>query len=623
MKLESQHSPTLSNSNSISTMGIAQGAEAQISRMLRDQVYSNKILAVVREYVCNAHDEHVKYNIKQPIEVKVTEKSFSVRDFAKGLSDDGVRSIFGKYGASTKQDTNTLIGGFGIGSKSGHAYSDTFIITSYFEGKKTTYACVLGGTGAVQIGEIHELAQEDTNETGIEISIDIKEGDYNNYLKTSNKFCSVSGFNIRQFFDGKVCEPLKVLKTEQLENCNVRLVELNNNNLGSLDYARKSNIMMGGVVYKSGFIKHYNKLKDNKAIFFDFNVGELSVSLSRESFENNESLNRARNLIRDWVEQKEKEDLESLRNVDFEDFIKEDFMGTGLGEYQMLQGEVFQFEARVVFSAWEGFKGKLRKVSNEEILKDEEGKFPIVLLPNVSSTTHWENKVRNFLADKGNTYMIRESIFYSLSEDDQSLFSISKARSLKYPKSPRGGRYKLYIKTSSVGDFNDIGVFNYIFETEFDDEQDCRDHAAEFYKNSDFKEVSQFYPYLISEGGPSMYSSIPSCCNTLYKKVRKLGVLSLYDQVIKDKMSEINKRKEEEQKRLDLKYKFLKTIALVETKKEIEMFKNYPIDKLERLVKSVEKIRNANNLRTKIIGDNYYGSKYTRKELKKILQFTK
>lgn len=617
MKLESQHSPTISNSSSISTMGIAVGAEAQISRMLRDQVYSDKILAVVREYVCNAHDEHVKHGIKKPVVVSVTEKTFSVRDFAKGLSDDDVRNVFGKYGASTKQNTNKLIGGFGIGSKAGHAYADTFIITSYFEGVKTTYACVLGGTGAVQIGEIHELAKEKTNETGIEISIEIKQGngDSSRFSVTTENFCMFCNFNIEYYINGVKKETAKILKSEKVGNCEVRIVEIPKNTNNIYSYTQRSHILMGGVIYKKSFIIHTNRMKHNKAILFDFEVGELSVSLSRETFESNEALKRVENLVTKWVEDQKSKDLESLRNVKFEDYIKDDFMGIGLGEYQMHQGEVFQFDTRTVFKTWASFKDKLKWVHyGEEPKKDKDGKFPIILLPDVRDTGYWETKVRNFLTEKDNRYMVRSEVFYNLSEEDRDLFNTKGAKTLKYPKSSRGSKYKLHKGFKDLGYHNDIEAFNVIFGTEFDDEQECRDYAEDFYNNTDFKSVEHIKKYIITS---------VQCCDTLRNKIKQLGVLTLHCDVIKKKVDEINKIREEREKRDALKQSYFRNTALSGNNRIKEIFDKYPLTKLEKLVESTLKIRKNNNLRNKIIGGNTYGTKYNRSELRKILNFTK
>lgn len=64
--------------------------------ILSDKLYSNKILAVVREYLTNALDAQKSSGAVKPIEVIEPEvrftgnTPFSVRDFGTGLSEEDV-----------------------------------------------------------------------------------------------------------------------------------------------------------------------------------------------------------------------------------------------------------------------------------------------------------------------------------------------------------------------------------------------------------------------------------------------------------------------------------------------------------------------------------------------------
>jgi D-3-phosphoglycerate dehydrogenase len=69
----------------------------QACYFLRDKIYTNKILAVVREYISNALDEHIKYNVQTPVSVNLTTTDFSVRDYAKGLDETEISKM--KQGA--------------------------------------------------------------------------------------------------------------------------------------------------------------------------------------------------------------------------------------------------------------------------------------------------------------------------------------------------------------------------------------------------------------------------------------------------------------------------------------------------------------------------------------------
>ena len=110
--------------------------------ILSDKLYQDKELAVVREYISNAYDIHVQTGNLVPCEINIPNKTnpaFEVRDFGTGLSEKDIHRLFCTYFASNKNETNEQIGGFGLGCKSGFAYSESFSVTSWFNGVKTNY----------------------------------------------------------------------------------------------------------------------------------------------------------------------------------------------------------------------------------------------------------------------------------------------------------------------------------------------------------------------------------------------------------------------------------------------------------------------------------------------------
>ena len=133
-----------------STMKISETGVAHICEILRKNLYSDPELSVIREISCNALDAHVEANKRVPI--KITLPTFNspqliVRDFGKGLSHERMNDTFGDYGASTKRNSNKLIGQYGIGSKSPFAISDSYSIISRHEGKQRTYSAVINKDG--------------------------------------------------------------------------------------------------------------------------------------------------------------------------------------------------------------------------------------------------------------------------------------------------------------------------------------------------------------------------------------------------------------------------------------------------------------------------------------------
>ena len=112
------------------SFGISEADTASIMGILRDGLYTDRILAVLREYSANAWDAHRMIG-KGDLPLQITIPTHNnpvlrIRDFGPGLSHDDIFKIYSQYGASTKRNTNDAVGMLGIGSKSGFAYSDTF-----------------------------------------------------------------------------------------------------------------------------------------------------------------------------------------------------------------------------------------------------------------------------------------------------------------------------------------------------------------------------------------------------------------------------------------------------------------------------------------------------------------
>src|SRR4029077_7352887 len=108
--------------------GISAADSAHIMTILRDTLYSDKILAIMREYGANAWDANREAGRGQePIEVTIPARgapTLVIRDHGPGLSRDDIKKVYTQYGASTKRDSDLAVGMLGIGSKSGFAYTD-------------------------------------------------------------------------------------------------------------------------------------------------------------------------------------------------------------------------------------------------------------------------------------------------------------------------------------------------------------------------------------------------------------------------------------------------------------------------------------------------------------------
>lgn len=171
---------TVVNSPNLAPKGftLKQKNLAKIINIVENDIYSDKILAVIREYSCNAYDANVEAGKRDvPIVVSLPSRlspEFKVRDNGNGLTEDEIHEVFTSYGESTKENSDDYIGQLGIGSKSGFAYGDNFVVTSWKNGIKTVYNAVKGS----DVRDMVKLYSEPSTEaSGIEISIPVKTGD--------------------------------------------------------------------------------------------------------------------------------------------------------------------------------------------------------------------------------------------------------------------------------------------------------------------------------------------------------------------------------------------------------------------------------------------------------------
>ena len=163
-------------------MGISNSAE--FFQILSSTLYSDQLLAVVRETTCNAWDAHVESErTDKPIQITVDSTKVVIRDFGQGIHHDLMGPIYGIYGASTKKNDGLQTGGFGLGCKAPFAYTDHFQVISNHAGTKTIYSM---SKSSAQVGgkpAIIPITSFPTEETGLEVSINIKREDMPRFLK--------------------------------------------------------------------------------------------------------------------------------------------------------------------------------------------------------------------------------------------------------------------------------------------------------------------------------------------------------------------------------------------------------------------------------------------------------
>lgn len=135
-------------------------ATGKAFRILSDGLYSDKIVAVIRELSCNAYDSHVAAGKPDmPFEIHIPtddEPWFSVTDHGTGISDSDITNIYTRYFASTKTSSNEFVGQLGLGSKSPFSLVREFEVKSRHQGTERTYRMYFDDTDTPRVEFLYE-----------------------------------------------------------------------------------------------------------------------------------------------------------------------------------------------------------------------------------------------------------------------------------------------------------------------------------------------------------------------------------------------------------------------------------------------------------------------------------
>lgn len=308
--------------------GISQKSQAHIMTILRDTLYSDKILAVLREYSSNAWDAH-RMVMKGDVPISVTLPEYDsptlvIRDFGPGMSPDEIFNVYTQYGESTKRDTNDAVGMMGIGSKSAFAYSDSFTVTSWNGGKKRSYVAVLDESN---IGEIQCLGEMDCpeDETGIEIQVPVSVEDIVSFR--------IKAINLFKYFN-----PQPTINTElpkfDVERRKSGFVSTNVNEwiavMGCIPY-RLNLTQVQADLEAAGMWAPLQKIKGG----LNFKIGEVNISASREELKYTDFTKKA--IVKkfgEMIDEHIDDAMNDIRNPDLPDWdkrIRSNFMTHVMG----------------------------------------------------------------------------------------------------------------------------------------------------------------------------------------------------------------------------------------------------------------------------------------------------
>ena len=258
-------------------------ASAKAFMILSDGLYSNKILAVIRELSTNAYDSHVDAGRGgKPFDVHLPtrfEPHFHVRDYGTSMTHEQCMTLYTTYFRSTRNNSNDAVGCLGLGSKAPFAYSDSFTVEAFLSGEKRIYAAHRDANGSPTFCLMDTVPTDE--EDGIKVSLPVQINDIDTFRKEAR--------NVYEYFNVR-------------PNLNVDDIYYRDGNtlLGGedgswkfLDCCHSNAIVMGQICYPidedsigsryDDNDKIYNFLWQSAGLRLYANIGDVDITPSRES----------------------------------------------------------------------------------------------------------------------------------------------------------------------------------------------------------------------------------------------------------------------------------------------------------------------------------------------------
>jgi hypothetical protein len=277
-------------------MRLSDNASSMVFQMFTKNVYSNAIGTVVREIASNCFDSHAEAKVNLPVIIRKSIDAngamyISFIDFGVGMSEERIYDIYGVYFESTKRDTNDQIGGFGIGGKTPFAYkrktgsndneydNNFYVITNY---NKVRYSyMMMEGHESPEIVLLH--TEPTTERNGTEVRIPILKRDLDSFKKEIVKQLYYFENIIFEGFEDNV---ENADDYDKIINANYQIVRSKSFLFRGNACESNVHICLGKVAYPLNFSNLGLRSADyNIPIALRFNVGELNVTMSRESLD--------------------------------------------------------------------------------------------------------------------------------------------------------------------------------------------------------------------------------------------------------------------------------------------------------------------------------------------------
>lgn len=178
MKLDQYAAPVKTQGITSRKMRIE--ANAKAFSILLDRLYPDIKYAIVRELLTNGFDAHKEAGCpERPMMITIPSKwndqMLVFRDYGVSMSDETVDDIYATLMASTKDESDDAVGGWGVGSKTPFGYSKHLSLRCFKEGRERLYQMFFDGDSVPNIALIHDIPTSE--ETGVEISFAVRDND--------------------------------------------------------------------------------------------------------------------------------------------------------------------------------------------------------------------------------------------------------------------------------------------------------------------------------------------------------------------------------------------------------------------------------------------------------------
>jgi hypothetical protein len=556
------------------------------------------------------------------IRTENNENTFYVRDFAKGLSEEHVRSIFGMYFRSTKSKSNDSIGGFGVGSKAGHCYDDTFFVTSYFQNKKTVYTCVLGGgDNGVPVGHIYKIDESDCEEAGLEVCVPVKQLDTNAFIDEIKDFIRLSPANIEAQIRNQIVSPNKLIKSFESNGLKFRLIE--NQSQKRFTYFP---LQMGGVTYGHVNCNNFGAISET-ILVVDVPIGVMSIPISRESFEQTVNNKNFISKIEKTIEDLAEKDLSKFKTKNAREFLED-----SLADLQdpFYEGELFAMRKSILLKDIYKTISNTRKTNNLHPICSKDGKPILLVYPSKGNISYWTNKIENHCQKtKENYYVVLKNDLYHSDTNIEKIkecFAILCIKRVKYEKQLSGKNklYSVYDRngTKMPNAMSPLDLHNYRCQLLKMPEAKNADEAIaqteKYFKNCKSYDDILLFSISIREGRPYCFQSNSV---SFVKEMVKLGWIDRNSEEAQKIRENFNKIEEESREKLQNRRTSIKKWIDFSPRTREALKKDKNTMKIHTLWKKIEQ---ESSLRSKIISslntDYYSANKYSRQEIRTIMK---